>query len=99
MKMLFVLLLFASALLFICDSREYFVKLPNGSLLPIDKDADNHISYAPGTNVCVKKYIGRPGNWIICTDGEMMDTTIITSFADSTMIIVQHKTGKINSYQ
>ena len=94
MKKLLVIML--AALFFMsCKSRDYVVKLPNGSLLPVIRDTDNNINYPFNSKVCVRKYIGRADNWVICTDGDMKDTVYINTYPDSTLHITEHKVGII----
>lgn len=94
MKKLLVIIL-CSMSLFSCGSKDYVVKLPNGSLLPVARDTENDIDYPDNTKVCVRKYIGRGDHWFICTDGDMKDTIYINTYPDSTLHVTEHKVGTI----
>ncbi len=71
MKKLVVLAAIA-ATLFSCSQRDRAVKLDNGSIVRAEVPSD--IPYNIGAKVCIKKY--PKSSWYICTDGEMMDSTI-----------------------
>lgn len=71
--------------LFSCSTRDRAVKLENGSL--VRAKVPNDIAYNIGAKVCVKKESKK--DWEICTDGEMMDTTISNT---------KYRTGYVSSY-
>lgn len=96
MKNLVILII--SIALLSCDNENYIVKLPNGSLLPVKRADGVNIDYPIGTKVCVKQTAGTNPNWYICTDGELKDTTYFNQYSDSTISIVDHKIGVINTF-
>jgi hypothetical protein len=67
-----VLLVAIATTLFSCSIRDRAVKLENGAI--VRAEVPNDIPHNIGMKVCVKKT--PKNNWYICTDGEMMDTTI-----------------------
>ncbi len=71
MKKLVVLAAIA-ATLFSCSQRDRAVKLDNGAI--VRAEVTNGIAYNIGAKVCIKKY--PKSSWYVCTDGEMMDSTI-----------------------
>ncbi len=60
--------------LFSCSENDKAVKLDNGAI--VRASVPNDIPYLVGAKVCVRRW---RGEWQICTDGEMKDTTIASS--------------------
>jgi hypothetical protein len=87
MKKLLLLTAMAVTLLS-CSERDRAVTLSNGSVIraEIVDDVPRNI----GTKVCVKRFGTR--NWIICANGEMMDTAITSP------ILIVYSTGYVKSY-
>lgn len=74
--------------LFSCSIRDRAVKLENGSV--VRAKVPNDIAYSIGTKVCVKKY--PKSGWEICTDGEMMDSTV------NSPVTTIYRTGNVSAY-
>ena len=85
-----LLLLTAMAVtLFSCSPRDRAVRLSNGSV--IRARIVDGVPRDIGSTVCVKKWHTR--EWMICENGEMMDTTITTSLATT-----EYRIGYVKSY-
>jgi hypothetical protein len=86
MKQLLLFVAIATTL-FACSPRDRAVKLSNGSV--VRAEVTNDIPYDIGAKVCIKKY--PKSGWYICTDGEMMDSTV------NSPVRITHRIGYVSA--
>lgn len=97
MKKLLLLVATATAL-FSCNSNTHTIILSNGAKVEAT-NTSRTIEYGRGSTVCIVKT--NTSRWIICSDGEMKDTTYVRSYNEDgkhKVYTVTHKIGKISSY-
>lgn len=97
MKKLFFILV-STASLMSCADRHKTVILGNGSKVEAFNTTD--IEYVNGSTVCIHSTSSDrgQGDWLICKDGEMKDTTYIVNFnfkGTPKMAIVKHRIAKV----
>jgi len=95
-KLLFIAAI--AATLFSCTSNTHTIVLPNGAKVEAT-NTSRSIEYGRGATVCIVKT--NTSRWIICTDGEMIDTSFVRSYKEDghlKVYTVTHKIGKISSY-
>lgn len=94
-------LLFIAAIavtLFSCTSNTHTVILPNGARVEAT-NTSRTIEYGNGATVCIVKT--NTSRWIICSDGEMLDTSYVRSYKEDghlKVYTVTHKIGKISKF-
>lgn len=95
-KLLFIAAI--AATLFSCNSNTHTIILPNGAKVEAT-NTSRSIEYGRGSTVCIVKT--NTSRWIICSDGEMLDTSYVRSYKEDghlKVYTVTHKIGKISSY-
>lgn len=95
-KLLFIAAI--AATLFSCTTDTHTIVLPNGAKVEA-RNTSRSIEYGRGATVCIVKT--NTSRWIICTDGEMQDTSYVRSYNEdgkTKVYTVTHKIGKISSY-
>lgn len=95
-KLLFFLV--TAIMLSSCGKDYKSVRLPNGALVKALNTSD--IYYGAGAKVCVQK-AKTAGYWLICTDGEMHDTTYTLSRkveGVNKSIQIIHKVGTVSNH-
>jgi len=93
MKKLVVLAAIA-ATLFSC-SNEKAIVLPNGAIVKALNRTN--IDYKSGSKVCIMKISGSNG-FVICNDGEMVDTSYLRSYTENgrpRVFSVRHQIGTV----
>jgi hypothetical protein len=94
-KLLFIAAI--AATMFSCNTDMHTIILPNGAKVEA-RDVSRTIEYGRGSTVCIVKT--NTSRWMICTDGEMNDTSYVRSYKEegkTRVYTVTHKIGKISA--
>ena len=95
-KLLFIAAI--AATMFSCNTDTHTIILANGAKVEA-RNTSRTIEYGRGSTVCIVKT--NTSRWMICSDGEMLDTVYTRSYNEdgkTRVYSVTHKIGKISSY-